>query len=99
VEREADEIVVLQTSTSLILDLEMQETEEMLLLAVPLEGRGVVQAATEDLLIPVSPFSMSIIGMSADEKEKEVRQMEEVSTRSTTGESCFFGVSRRRRGD
>jgi hypothetical protein len=45
----------------------MQEMEEMLLLAVPLEDRDAVQAETVDLLIPVRPFSYVIIGMSADE--------------------------------
>jgi hypothetical protein len=44
----------------------MQEMEEMLLLAVPLEDRDAVQAETVDLLIPVRPFSYVIIVMSAD---------------------------------
>ena len=44
----------------------MQEMVEMLLLAVPLEDRGVVPEATVDLLIPVSPFSYVLIGRSAD---------------------------------
>jgi hypothetical protein len=44
----------------------MQEMEEMLLLAVPLEDPGVVQAETVDLLIPVSPFLHVYIRKSAD---------------------------------
>jgi len=44
----------------------MQEMVEMLLLAVPLEDRDVVQAAMEDLLIPVRPFFHLTSGLSAD---------------------------------
>jgi hypothetical protein len=44
----------------------MQEMEEMLLLAVPLEDRDAVQVETVDLLIPVRHFSYVIIVMSAD---------------------------------
>jgi hypothetical protein len=46
----------------------MQGMEGMLLLAVPLEDRGVVGVPpeTEDLLIPVRPSSYVIIGISAD---------------------------------
>jgi hypothetical protein len=44
----------------------MQEMEEMLLLAVPLEDRDAVRVETVDLLIPVRHFSYVIIVMSAD---------------------------------
>jgi hypothetical protein len=45
----------------------MQEMEEMLLLAVPLEDLDVVGVPeTEDLLIPVRPFFHVIIRKSAD---------------------------------
>jgi len=72
--------------------------EGMLLLAVPLEDRGVVPEATADLLIPVRLFHF-IIETSADDQEKEVRQMEVVSMRSTTGESCFLeDLKERRKG-
>ena len=63
-EREAETVVVLRTSISLTLDLEMQEMEGMLLLAVPLEDRDVVPETTEVLLIPVRLFYV-INGMSA----------------------------------
>ena len=44
----------------------MLEMVEMLLLAVPLEDQDVVQAVTEDLLIPVRPFFHLTTGLSAD---------------------------------
>jgi len=45
----------------------MQGMEGMLLLAVPLEDQDAVQAATEDLLIPVCPICLhNTVGTSAD---------------------------------
>ena len=44
----------------------MLEMVEMLLLAVPLEDQDVVQAATEDLLIPVCSVFYLVTVLSAD---------------------------------
>ena len=73
----------------------MLEMVEMLLLAVLLEDQDVVQAVTEDLLIPVCPFFYLSTGLGADHQEKEVRQMEVVSMRSIMGKSVLFKCPKR----